>query len=356
MTPDDDAMTTDDDIPDLIPSTPDIVKVPVTVITGYLGAGKTSLLTYVLNAQHGKRIAVIMNEYGEGDAVEQPMSLGVGEEKYEEWLEMTNGCLCCSVKSNAVLAMEKLMEKQGKFDYVLIETTGLADPGNIGAMFWLDEALESSLYLDGIVTVCDSVNVRRTLNEAKGKLTECERQIALGDVVIVNKEDLVSQEDIKDIRQRIQAMNSTCALHYTQYGVIELDHILGIQAYSSTDNLPPSTIAHSVPSAVSTVTLTSTSPVQYCEIERGLEMLLWKEQCVEEDMNDNHLITDSGDMTILRLKGKIETDTGWYMVQGVRETYDLSEIQRPEGLSHLVFIGIHLDRRKIANLTGFSVK
>jgi len=275
---------------------------------------------------------------------------------------MTNGCLCCSVKSNAVLAMEKLMEKQGKFDYVLIETTGLADPGNIGAMFWLDEALESSLYLDGIVTVCDSVNVRRTLNEAKGKLTECERQIALGDVVIVNKEDLVSQEDIRDIRQRIQSMNSTCSLYYTKHGVIDLDLILGIQAYTSTENLPPSTIAHSIPSAVSTVTLTSTSPVSYSKIERSLEMLLWKcdteetNKCKDDDMKDSHIITDSGDMTILRVKGKIETDEGWFMVQGVRETYDLSEISQPEGVSHLVFIGIHLDRRKIANLTGFSVK
>ncbi|KAH3694870.1 hypothetical protein DPMN_082311 [Dreissena polymorpha] len=140
-------MTSDEeDIPDLVAAES---KVPVTIITGFLGAGKTTLLNYVLTEQHGKRIAVIMNEFGEGDSIEKSMSVGSDGERYEEWLELRNGCLCCSVKDNGVQAIENLMTKKGKFDYILLETTGLADPGPIASIFWLDEDLCSDLYLDG---------------------------------------------------------------------------------------------------------------------------------------------------------------------------------------------------------------
>ncbi|KAF5912746.1 hypothetical protein HPG69_007736 [Diceros bicornis minor] len=106
-------------------------KIPVTIITGYLGAGKTTLLNYILTEQHSKRIAVILNEFGEGSAVEKSLAVSQGGELYEEWLELRNGCLCCSVKDSGLRAIENLMQKKGKFDYILLETTGLADPGKI---------------------------------------------------------------------------------------------------------------------------------------------------------------------------------------------------------------------------------
>ncbi|XP_003391242.2 PREDICTED: COBW domain-containing protein 1-like [Amphimedon queenslandica] len=124
-------------------------KVPVTIITGFLGAGKTTLLNYILTEQHNKRIAVILNEFGEGSAVEKSMAVGQSGELYEEWLELRNGCLCCSVRDAGVKAIENLMEYKGKFDYILLETTGLADPGPIASIFWLDDGLGSSLILDG---------------------------------------------------------------------------------------------------------------------------------------------------------------------------------------------------------------
>ncbi|TSO77731.1 COBW domain-containing protein 1 [Bagarius yarrelli] len=153
-------MDDEDDCPKLVPieeknKTP-AAQIPVTIITGYLGAGKTTLLNYILTEQHNKRIAVILNEFGEGNALEKSLAVSQAGELYEEWLELRNGCLCCSVKDNGLKAIENLMEKKGKFDYILLETTGLADPGAVASMFWVDAELGSDLYLDGIIAVIDA--------------------------------------------------------------------------------------------------------------------------------------------------------------------------------------------------------
>ncbi|WAR23132.1 CBWD1-like protein [Mya arenaria] len=135
----------EDEIPDLVPATS---KVPITIITGFLG-----------------------------DSVEKSMSVGSEGERYEEWLELRNGCLCCSVKDNGVKAIENLMTKKGRFDYILLETTGLADPGPIASIFWLDEELCSDLYLDGIITMIDAKYCWKYLGEKKedGSVNECTR-------------------------------------------------------------------------------------------------------------------------------------------------------------------------------------
>merc|ERR1712168_96453 len=193
----------EDDAPDLVPlpaskdfspSNTNVTKIqgdkiPVTVITGYLGAGKSTLLNYILTEEHQKRIAVIVNEFGEGSAMEQVMSIGEAGDLYEEWLELRNGCLCCSVKDNGVKAIELLMKKRGKFDYILLETTGLADPGPIASIFWLDKELGSDIYLDGIVTVADSKYGPQQLLEAieeekTSAFGAMVRQIAIADLII----------------------------------------------------------------------------------------------------------------------------------------------------------------------------
>lgn len=172
----------DEDCPDLVPidavgseeteSSPG-GKIPVTIITGYLGAGKTTLLNYILTEQHNKRIAVILNEFGEGSALEKSLAISQGGELYEEWLELRNGCLCCSVKfvssyrDSGVKAIENLMQRRGKFDYILLETTGLADPGAVASMFWVDSELGSDIYLDGIVSVVDAKHGLQHLTEEK---------------------------------------------------------------------------------------------------------------------------------------------------------------------------------------------
>merc|ERR1711939_29658 len=144
---------------------PKPIKVPITIVTGYLGAGKTTLMNYILNEQHGKKIAVILNEFGDSIDIEKSLTVNKGGEKVEEWLEVGNGCICCSVKDSGVNAIESLMEKKGAFDYILLETTGLADPGNIAPLFWVDEGLGSTIYLDGIVTLVDAKNILKSLNE-----------------------------------------------------------------------------------------------------------------------------------------------------------------------------------------------
>jgi len=178
-------------------------KVPVTIITGQLGSGKTTLLNYVLTEQHSKKIAVILNEFGEGRIDEKTVSVGGGNEGelVEEWLALRNGCLCCSVKDNGVKAIETLMSKKGKFDYILLETTGLADPGPIASIFWLDEELGSDIYLDGIVTVTDAKYGLDQLNDpnlvdnneseiGETPVNTAKKQIALADLILLNKKNL----------------------------------------------------------------------------------------------------------------------------------------------------------------------
>ncbi|XP_044776643.1 COBW domain-containing protein 2 isoform X10 [Neomonachus schauinslandi] len=168
-------------------------KIPVTIITGYLGAGKTTLLNYILTEQHSKRVAVILNEFGEGSAVEKSLAVSQGGELYEEWLELRNGCLCCSVKDNGLRAIENLMQKKGKFDYILLETTGLADPGAVASMFWVDAELGVDIYLDGIITVVDSKYGLKYLEEEKpdGLINEASRSInGLGKILETQRSSL----------------------------------------------------------------------------------------------------------------------------------------------------------------------
>uniref|UniRef100_A0A8C1N3W8 COBW domain containing n=1 Tax=Cyprinus carpio TaxID=7962 RepID=A0A8C1N3W8_CYPCA len=200
-------MEEDDECPELVPikekQTGPTVQIPVTIITGYLGAGKTTLLNYILTEQHNKRIAVILNEFGEGSALEKSLAVSQAGELYEEWLELRNGCLCCSVKyDNGLKAIENLMEKKGKFDYILLETTGLADPGAVASMFWVDAELGSDVYLDGIVTVIDAKYGMQHLTEEKpeGLINEAARQIALADLTIINKTDLVNDSELVELR------------------------------------------------------------------------------------------------------------------------------------------------------------
>ncbi|KFW00892.1 COBW domain-containing protein 2, partial [Fulmarus glacialis] len=234
----------DEDCPDLVPidaggaeeteSSPSR-KIPVTIITGYLGAGKTTLLNYILTEQHSKRIAVILNEFGEGSALEKSLAISQGGELYEEWLELRNGCLCCSVKDNGVKAIENLMQRRGKFDYVLLETTGLADPGAVASMFWVDSELGSDIYLDGIVSVVDAKHGLQHLAEEKpeGLVNEASRQVALADLVIINKTDLVSGEELNEVRTLVRSINGLVKILETQRSRVDLSNVLDLHAFDS---------------------------------------------------------------------------------------------------------------------------
>ncbi len=196
-------------------------QVPVTVLTGYLGAGKTTLLNRILSEEHGKRYAVIVNEFGE---------IGIDNELIvesdEEIFEMNNGCICCTVRGDLIRAVAGLMKRPGTFDGILVETTGLADPAPVAQTFFMDDFKEKAK-LDAVVTVADAKHLLLRLEDAP----EAEDQVAFADVVLLNKTDLVSAADLAKVERRIREINPHAVIHKTERCAIALDKVLDRGAF-----------------------------------------------------------------------------------------------------------------------------
>src|SRR3954470_9430295 len=193
-------------------------KIPVTVLTGYLGAGKTTLLNRILSEPHGKKFAVIVNEFGE-IGIDNELIVNADEEVFE----MNNGCICCPGRGDLVRIIDGLMRRKGKFDAIIVETTGLADPAPVAQTFFMDEAVGAKTKLDAVVTVADAKWLKDRLKDAP----EAKNQIAFADVILINKTDLVSPEDLSEVEARIRAINPYARLHRTQRAQIPLHEILG---------------------------------------------------------------------------------------------------------------------------------
>jgi G3E family GTPase len=197
-------------------------KIPVTVLTGYLGAGKTTLLNRILSEPHGKKYAVIVNEFGE-IGIDNDLVVGADEEVFE----MNNGCICCTVRGDLIRIIEGLMRRKGKFDAIIVETTGLADPAPVAQTFFVDENVGRKARLDAVVTVADAKWLKDRLKDAP----EAKNQIAFADVILVNKTDLVSDAELREVEARIRAINPYAKLHRTQKSQIALDQVLGRNAF-----------------------------------------------------------------------------------------------------------------------------
>ncbi|WP_315764740.1 MULTISPECIES: GTP-binding protein [unclassified Bradyrhizobium] len=206
-------------------------KVPVTVLTGYLGAGKTTLLNRILSEDHGKKYAVIVNEFGE-IGIDNDLIVGADEEVFE----MNNGCICCTVRGDLVRIIEGLMRRKGKFDAIIVETTGLADPAPVAQTFFVDEDVQKNARLDAVVTVADAKWLSDRLKDAP----EAKNQIAFADVIVLNKTDLVSGGELSEVEARIRGINPYAKLHRTERcqiaiadvlerGAFDLDRILEIE-------------------------------------------------------------------------------------------------------------------------------
>ncbi len=197
-------------------------KIPVTVLTGYLGAGKTTLLNRILSEPHGKKYAVIVNEFGE-IGIDNDLVVGVDEEVFE----MNNGCICCTVRGDLIRIMEGLMKRRGKFDAIIVETTGLADPAPVAQTFFVDQEVRDNARLDAVVTVADAKWLSARLKDAP----EAKNQIAFADVIVLNKTDLVEPAELREVEARIRAINPYARLHQTQRCAVPLDAVLGRNAF-----------------------------------------------------------------------------------------------------------------------------
>ncbi len=307
--------------------------IPVTVLTGYLGAGKTTLLNRILSEQHGKRYAVIVNEFGEV-GIDNDLVVSADEEIFE----MNNGCICCTVRGDLIRIVDGLMKRRGRFDGILIETTGLADPAPVAQTFFVDDDVRRDTKLDAIVTVVDA----RHLSGELGTAHEAQEQIAFADVVLLNKTDLVNAADLAATKASIRSINPTATIHDTERCDIDLSKILGRDAFSLDRILDiepdflDGALEHEHDDHVTSLSLTTGVPLD------PKAVMPWLQSVVA---------THGGD--ILRLKGILafEDDPRRYVVQGVHMLVE-GDHQRAwradeARTSRMVFIGRNLPKDEL---------
>jgi G3E family GTPase len=313
-------------------------QTPVTVLTGYLGAGKTTLLNRILTETHGKRYAVIVNEFGEV-GIDNDLIVNADEEIFE----MNNGCICCTVRGDLIRILEGLMKRRGKFDGIIVETTGLADPAPVAQTFLVDDDVRRNTKLDAIVTVIDAKHLLGEIDQAH----EAQEQIAFADVVLLNKTDLVSEADIKTIETRIRSINPYAIIHRTERCALDLEKVLDRNAFDLNRVLEfePDFLneahEHEHDSRVKSLSLTTDTPLI------PQKFLPWIQEIAQQFGTD-----------ILRLKGIIQfqDDPDRFVIQGVHMLLE-GDHQRPwkadePTTSRLVFIGRDLPEDVLKE--GFS--
>jgi G3E family GTPase len=305
-------------------------QTPVTVLTGYLGAGKTTLLNRILTETHGKRFAVIVNEFGE-IGIDNDLVVNADEEIFE----MNNGCICCSVRGDLIRILGGLMRRTRRFDGIVVETTGLADPAPVAQTFFVDENVRRNTRLDAIVTVVDGKHLMEEIDRAP----EAQEQIAFADVVLLNKTDLVAPEALAGVEARIRAINPYVKIHRTQRCAVDLGEVLGKDAFSLDRILEiepdflESVHEHEHDDQVVSLALRTDRPIE------PRRFLPWIQDITQQFGTD-----------LLRMKGILAMldDDDRFVIQGVHMLIegDRQRPWRPEEKreSRLVFIGRNLPK------------
>ncbi len=313
-------------------------RLPVTVVTGYLGSGKTTLINHVLTANHGKRIAVIENEFGE-IGIDDALVINAEEEIFE----MNNGCICCTVRGDLIRILGNLMKRKDKFDYILVETTGLADPAPVAQTFLVDDEIRTQLKLDAIVTVVDAKHLIQHLDDEKedGVENEAVEQLAFADRVLLNKIDLVTVAEREEVVRRIRSINANAEIIPTTMSKVDLDQILGVGAFDLNRVLEMepeflSDTEHQHDQSITSVGIDCEGEVSVQKINEWLGWLLGERG------------TD-----IFRMKGILNMwgDNRRFVFQGVHMLFDGTPGQ-PWGegearRNRMVFIGRNLDREDL---------
>ena len=310
-------------------------RIPVTVVTGFLGSGKTTLVNYILSENHGKRIAVIENEFGE---------IGIDDalviDAEEEIFEMNNGCICCTVRGDLIRILGTLMKRRDKFDYILVETTGLADPAPVAQTFFVDEEVRAQLRLDAIVTVVDAKHLALHLFEEKeeGIENEALEQLAFADRVLINKVDLVNEEELLLVEKQIRSINAGASLVRTQMSKVDLDWVLNARAFelSRVLEVDPQFLDESEHLHDQSITSVGIEVDGSVDLEKINEWLGW-------------LLREKG-TEIFRMKGILNIDAfdNRFVFQGVHMLFDgqpdrawrADEVR----VNKMIFIGRNLDR------------
>ena len=313
--------------------------VPVTILTGFLGSGKTTLLNYILSQKHGHRIAVIENEFGEIN-IDSDLIVSADEEIFE----LTNGCVCCvgSARADLLRILQELMKRREKFDHILVETSGLADPTPVATTFFVDTEVAKQVKLDAIVTLVDAKHIGGHLDDPslQGHDNQAVDQIVIADRIILNKIDLLPERELPGIEKRLRKLNATAPIMRSSHARVELDEILGIGAFSvaQTMAIAPDFLDdhdHQHDPSLESVSFTYDAPFLRARLESHLRDLL----------------KARGD-DIFRLKGivAIVGEPNRVVLQAVHRLMDLRAADAwgsRKRESRLVFIGRNLDRASL---------